>query len=231
MTRCENPLRAFTWLWFFVALSSTQARAEPVAFEKVKPAEIGLSEEALNEVTHLLQRHADQGKISGAVAAVVRHGRLGYMQAVGKRDSDREMTPDTLFRIASMTKAITSAGVMSLVEDGKLSLDDPLSKYLPKFGSPRVLQTVDGDSLATVAADREPTIHDLLTHRSGLTYGWFGPEKLDAEYRRHDVPDFFVPTSETIDQRVARIANVPLKFQPGTAWGIRRIDGCARSRD
>ena len=187
---------------------------------RAEPAEIGLSADALNNITAYLQKEVDDGRIAGAVAAVSRHGRVGYLHAVGNSDpaTKQPMQTDSLFRIASMTKAITSAAVMSLVEDGVVSLDDPLSKFLPAFANRRVLQSVDGDSAETVAAEREITIHDLLTHRSGLTYGWFGPEKLDAAYRTNDIPNLFEPTAETIGARVDRMANVPLKFEPGTAW-------------
>ena len=107
---------------------------------------------------------------------------------------------------------------MRLVEEGTLSLDDPLHKYIPEFANIRVLSTIDGDDASTTPVQRPPTLHDLLTHRSGLTYGWFGPEKLDAIYRQNDIPDLFVPIAETLEDRVRRIAKVPLKFQPGTSW-------------
>jgi putative heme-binding domain-containing protein len=192
--------------------------AQSIPLEQTEPTEIGLSTAGLERLTGMLEEQVESGKITGAVAAVARHGRVGYLQSVGNSDADTEMTTDTLFRIASMTKAITSAGVMSLLEEGELSLDDPLSKHLPEFATPRVLRSIDGDDLSTMPALREPTIHDLLTHRSGLTYGWFGPEKLDAIYREQNIPDLFVPISETLDARVGRIAKVPLKFQPGSAW-------------
>ncbi len=176
------------------------------------PAEIGLSASRLDNITEYLQRQCNEGRVAGAVAAVSRYGRIGYLQAVGKHDlaTNAPMHTDSLFRIASMTKAITSAAVMSLVEDDAISLDDPLSKHLPEFAHLRLL---DGSKLT-----RQPTIHDLLTHRSGLTYGWFGPEELDAIYGRDRINHLFEPTPETIGDRVEKIADVPLKFQPGTAW-------------
>lgn len=212
----KKRLLCFTLLCFasFFGLASAQS----VAFVSARPTEVGLSASGLDEVTRLLQHHVDQGKITGAVAAVARHGRLGYLKAVGQRNSDDAMSANTLFRIASMTKAITSAAVMSLVEDGKLSLDDPLSRHLPEFASPRVLHNIEGQELSTSPAKREATIHDLLTHRSGLTYGWFGPEKLDSIYRHQNIPDLFVPIEETLADRIQRVANVPLKSQPGTSW-------------
>jgi len=171
--------------------------------QTVPPAEIGLSATRLNEITRMLQQACEEKRIAGAVAAVSRHGRVGYLQAVAQRDlqSAVPMTNDTLFRIASMTKAITSAAVMSLVEDGAISLDAPISVYLPEFGD----QHTD-----------EPSIHDLLTHRSGLTYGWFGPAELDALYTNNGINHLFEPTEESLSQRVARIARLPLKFRPRT---------------
>lgn len=197
---------------------SAWTRAQSIPLEQAPPTEIGLSNEGLDRISAMLEQQVAAGKISGAVAAIARHGRIGYLQAVGNSDAETAMAPDQLFRIASMTKAVTSAGVMSLVEDGALSLDDPVSKHLPEFASPRVLSSVEGDSVETIAAQREPTIEDLLTHRSGLTYGWFGPAKLDAIYRQQRASDWFLPTTESLEERVSRIAQVPLKFQPGSNW-------------
>ena len=190
------------------------------ALEMSTPAELGLSETRLNAITEMLEEHVRSNRIAGAVVAIARHGRLGYLKAVGQRDvgAGLPMETSTIFRIASMTKAVTSAGVMMLHADGQLALDDPLSKFLPEFRQIRVLASVDGESIDTVAAEREPTIHDLLTHTSGLTYGCFGPEKLDTIYRDHAIPDLFVPINETLADRVHRIAKVPLKFQPGGNW-------------
>ncbi len=128
------------------------------------PGEIGLSAEKLQRITEYLQHEVDEGRIAGGVAAISRHGSIGYSQAVGYSEltTKRPMQSDSLFRIASMTKVITSAAVMSLVEDGTVSLDDPLSKHLPVLAKLRVLERVDGESTETVAAEREPTIRDLL---------------------------------------------------------------------
>lgn len=182
----------------FTGLQSASAQT-------TRPSEIGLSAEKLSHITEYLQRECDQKRIAGAVAAVSRHGRIGYLQAVGSSDlqSGEPMQIDALFRIASMTKAITSAAVMSLVEDGALSLDDSVSKYLPAF------KRSDGPA---------PSIHDLLTHRSGLTYGWFGPGELDAVYAANNINHLFEPTKQTIADRVNRIAKLPLKFEPSTSW-------------
>ena len=188
----------------------------------IDPATVGLSSDKLAAVTELLECQVEVGNISGAVALVARHGRVAYLQAVGKSDNESgsEMSTDAVFRIASMTKVITSAAILSLVEDGRISLTDPLSKYLPAFGNPRLFALASSaDPKSTNSAQPPcPTIHHLLTHTSGLTYGWFGPEQLDEIYRAQNIPDLFVTIDETIGERVERIAAVPLKFQPGTAW-------------
>ncbi len=207
-------------LFAYIAVSLFTLAAPTGALEVVPPAEIGLSASRLDAITSFLDGEVQAGRISGAVVAIARHGRLGYLQAVGHRNVEAglPMQTDTIFRIASMTKAITSAGVMMLHEDGLLALDDPLSKFLPEFKDPQVLADIEGPDIRLEHANREPTIHDLLTHTSGLTYGWFGPEKLDELYRQQNIPDLFIPIDEPMASRVARIANVPLKFQPGTNW-------------
>lgn len=184
------------------------------------PDKIGLSAEKLRHITSYLQSEVDSGHLVGAVAAVSRHGKVGYIEAVGNREleSTQPMPADALFRIASMTKAVTSAAVMSLVEEQAIALDDPVSKYIPELANLRVIKSVEGEATETVQAKREPTIHDLLTHRSGFTYGWSGPEKLNAAYQTQNIPNLFEPIEETIGDRVKRLANVPLKFQPGSDW-------------
>lgn len=190
------------------------------ALERANPEEIGLSSEKLNNLTVYLQQEVESGRMAGAVGIVVRHGRIGYLESVGYHDleSRKEMENDSLFRIASMTKAITAAAVMSLVDEGRLKLDDPVSKYLPEFESLRVIKDLEGEGLETVAAETPITIHQLMAHVSGVHYGWFGPEKIDTQYRESNLSEVFVPINETMRERVARIAANPLKHQPGTAW-------------
>lgn len=187
------------------------------SLELANPKEIGLSPERLKKISEMLEEQVEQQKISGAVAAIARHGRIGYLQAVGGR-AEAPMQKDAIFRIASMTKAITSAAVMSLVEDGKIELDASISKYLPDFANPRVFVSLENDSPETRPATREATITDLLTHRSGLAYGWFGPEKVDSAYKSRNLPDLFIPIQESLEERIGRASDAPLKFDPGTNW-------------
>ena len=214
-----------SWVFSRIALSVLaiglwMCAIPATALEPAEPAQVGLSAKKLAAITKYAEREVQAGRIPGAVLLIARHGRVGYAQAVGMSDleSAEPMKLDSLFRIASMTKAITSAAVMMLHEDGLLDLADPLSKHLPEFENPRVLIDAQGTSIEMRPARRTPTIHDLLTHTSGLTYGWFGPEKLDALYRERRLPDLFVPIDETIGDRVRRLAEIPLKSEPGSAW-------------
>ncbi len=221
-----SKLRTLFRHWVVVILllgsvsGSLKAEVEQPTTHNLRPDQIGLSSTGLDRITEMLESEVQQGNIAGAVAAISRHGKLGYFTAVGQRDvaANVPMEADTIFRIASMTKAITSAGILLLKEEGQLDLDDPVSKFLPRFASQRVLEHLEADTISTVAASSVPTIRQLLTHTSGLTYGWFGPKGLDAIYRQQTINDFLTPTSDTIAERVNRIAQVPLKFQPGSNW-------------
>ena len=166
----------------FLAATIACVACDAQAQQKVSPAK-------LKAITRMLQQEVDAKRIPGAVAVISHHGKVVYSESVGYHDAEfaQEIKSDAIFRIASMTKAITSVGVMQLVERGKLSLNDPLSKYLPAFADEHVLNSIEGDDVSTMKAERPVTIHDLLTHRSGLTYGWFGPEKLDAIYQENNI--------------------------------------------
>jgi CubicO group peptidase (beta-lactamase class C family) len=125
------------------------------------------------------------------------------------------MADDTIFRIASMTKPVTSVAVLMLAEDGRLKLTDPVSRFLPEFKDMRAL---DPTGSGTVPAAREVTIHDLLTHTSGLSYGFLAGDRLGPLYREAKVCDGLAPAEGTLADNVRRLAGLPLKHQPGTAW-------------
>lgn len=213
-------LRLSVLITLTLLTGSTNVFAQQQDDVQKHPSSSTTSSLRLHRVTDYFQSEVDQRRIAGAVLAVSIDGKVDYIKAIGYRnlESDRPMHADTLFRIASMTKPITSAAMMALIDDGLVKLDDPVSRYLPGFVAPRVLMSIEGESVETVDAKREPTIRDLLTHQSGLTYGWFGPKKLDVIYRKHEIPDLFEPVDESMGDRVTRIQKVPLKFHPGTAW-------------
>lgn len=178
------------------------------------PADVGLSAERLARVDAWMQRLVDDGKLAGLGVTVSRRGRVAYQRCAGFADQARgtTMLPDTILRIYSMTKPLTSAAVMMLYEEGRFQLDDPVSRFLPAFRDMRVFAG-DGE---TVPAERAITVRDLLTHTSGLTYGFINATPVDALYREHGI-DF--QTSELgLADLVERAAALPLLAQPGRRW-------------
>ncbi len=199
----------------FIAVSITAA-----TLPKTRPEEAGLSTERLQRVSVLVKRYIDAGEIAGAVSLVSRRGHLLMLEAQGVMDLEtrKPMSTDAIFRLASMTKPITSIAVMMLHEEGRFLLDDPVSKFLPEFRTPKVAlanapnERHDG-GYRLVPADREITIRDLLTHTAGLASGTAGPtmdavRKLNASRKPEDV----------LSDYIRRLAELPLNFQPGTAW-------------
>jgi CubicO group peptidase (beta-lactamase class C family) len=191
--------------------------------QTVKPEEVGLSSERLQRIdAHLRSQYIDNGKIAGAVTLVARHGKVAHFSALGQADRERgtKMSEDTLFRIYSMTKPITSIAMMMLVEEAKCSLTDPVERYIPEWKDLRVFHHGSWPAFVTDAAVRPMTIRDLLTHMSGLTYGFVFRDAVDAAYRRigisGGVPGEDRPT--TLRDMVEKLAKMPLVFQPGTRW-------------
>jgi CubicO group peptidase (beta-lactamase class C family) len=190
---------------------------EPEAPSPRPPALPVISAGRFDKVTALLQKHVDQRQLAGVVALVLHHGKPVYSAAVGSADigASRPMADDTIFRIASMTKPITTVAVLMLAEEGRFNLTDPVSRFLPELKNLRVL---DPKGTGTVPANREVTIHDLLTHTSGLCYGFLAGDKLGPQYREARVCDGLAPAEGTLQENVHRLAGLPLKHQPGSAW-------------
>jgi CubicO group peptidase (beta-lactamase class C family) len=189
---------------------------------RAEPGEVGLAAGRLADLKPSLQRLVDEGKIPGGVALVARHGKVADVTTFGYRDlaAKTPMTEDTIFAVASMTKPITCVAVMTLVEQGKLGLDDPVAKYIPELKDLRVLGDARDDTetgLATVPAKRPVTIRHLLTHTSGISYGVFASTdaRLKEAYKRAGVVG---PRHRTIADLVERLAEVPLAHQPGEGW-------------
>ncbi len=184
--------------------------AKPVGPPAVAPGRF-------EKVADLLQKQVDRKQIAGAVAVVLHQGKPVFSAALGSADVEagRPMADDTLFRLASMTKPVTSVAVLMLVEDGRCKLTDPVSRYLPEFKDLRVL---DPKGPGTVPAVREVTIHDLLTHTSGLSYGFLAGDRLGPLYREAKVSDGLAPADGTLAENIRRLAGLPLEHQPGAAW-------------
>jgi CubicO group peptidase (beta-lactamase class C family) len=183
-----------------------------------KPEDVGLSSAALGRLSAALQDRVVSGHLPGAVALVARHGKVGWFEAFGKQDpaSGGPMRPDSIFRVYSMTKPIVSVAVMMLWEEGRLLLNDPIEKYLPALGSPKV--AVDGDTTRLVAANRSITVQDLLRHTSGLTYEFRGTTAVHKAYIDAKVARL----KQTNEEHIATLGGLPLLHQPGTKWEYSR---------
>jgi CubicO group peptidase (beta-lactamase class C family) len=183
------------------------------------PEQLGLAPDRLERIAILVQDAVDRNEVAGAVTLVARLGRVGHLAAVGWRDIGRDapMETDTLFRIASMTKAVTSVAVMQLYESGALLLTDPVSTYLPAFAAMEVLTPPeDGGAEFTLEPARRPiTIRHLLTHTSGISYRFLSSAQLAPHYVEAGITDGLSQTDGTIGEMVARLAELPLVHQPG----------------
>ncbi len=208
--------RLYPFLLFLSFLSTLASGTE-----RVRPEEVGLSSERLSRLGEFALTEIEKGRIAGAVSLVARRGHIVYFESVGKADIEegRAMREDSIFRIASMTKPIVSLAVMMLHEEGRFLLDDPISRFIPELGKLRVAVVPEGESvspeaLETVPAAREITIHDLLTHRSGLTYGFLNKGPVGELYRRARL----LETVSTTENLVRKLAELPLVHQPGTTF-------------
>jgi CubicO group peptidase (beta-lactamase class C family) len=196
--------------------------------EEAAPETVGLSSQRLERIETLIGQHVKEKKIAGAVVLVARKGKIAYFKAQGMADLDRPMRKDTIFRIVSMTKPITSTAVMLLYEEGKLLLSDPVSKYIPEFKDPKVLELQPEGSefeYRLVPAKREITIRDLLAHTSGILYlfptNWFHERErkiITQMYMDAGITDGFCRPDETIGEMVRRLARLPLFKHPGEVW-------------
>jgi CubicO group peptidase (beta-lactamase class C family) len=212
------PLLALLLLTLTAATSCgglSTSRAERLGFDgKLLPA-----------IGRVVLDQVDAKRIAGGVVLVACKGEVVYHEAFGLQDVERQapMQPDTMFRIASMTKPITSVAAMILVEEGKLKLDDPVSKFIPEFANPRVLikstpKEGQKPQFGFVPASSEITVRHLLTHTSGLSYRFFEREYLADRYTKDGVSDGLVETDGSALDNARRIAKAPLLFSPGEGW-------------
>lgn len=197
----------------------------PVAFAApaAAPEALGFSPERLGRLDAVIQEHIDRQRLAGAVMFIARDGRTAHLKAYGRQDieSGRPMATDAIFRIASMSKAVTTVAALMLYEEGRFMLNDPVAKYLPAFANSVVAVPPPPGSppemkYATVPAKRPITIRDLMRHTAGLTYG----DGLAVDdYKKADVHYwYFADHDEPIGDAIDRLAKLPLHGQPGEAW-------------
>ena len=236
--RPESSL--LTWLACAVLVGTLAGLSlQAGSLMSAKPEDVGLSAERLGRIHDTVQRHIDAGLLSGAVTLVARQGKIAHLEAHGLMDleSKRAMQKDAVFRLASMSKPVTAVAVMMMVEDGKVRLNDPVSRFIPEFKSAKVAVAKPGargggaapagpggpgrggppPEVDLVSATREITIRDLLTHGSGLMSG--GPGSATAGQAAARAPN------DTLATYIPKLGAVALDFQPGTLWRYSGLAG------
>ena len=197
-------------------LLSVSGAAGADVLERVPPEDVGMSSARLERLDATLQGYVDSGTLHGAVVLVARQGKIAHVEAFGSRDAQAAMRTDSIFRIASQTKALVSVGIMMLQEEGQLLLADPVGKYLPEFLETRVAVPDGAGAYRTVAANRPITIRDLLTHTAGIGYGE-GPAR-DRWEAAGITGWYFADRNEPVAGTMARLAELPFDAQPGERW-------------
>jgi CubicO group peptidase (beta-lactamase class C family) len=215
--RCAcAPLAALLLAFGAPMVRAQQAKdkaAEPAAN---KPESLGFSSERLDVLHKAIQDQVDQKYLAGVVTLLARHGKVVELKAYGKKDvaAGTPMTTDTIFRIFSMTKPVTGVAMMILYEQGKWHPEDPISKYIPEFAHLKVYKGMDADGKMILEDPvHPPTMHELMTHTAGFTYGAFGNTPVDKMYQAQGILQ-----SKSLQDMVDKLANIPLLYQPGTKW-------------
>lgn len=212
-----------TFLTVFLSsslLSSAQTDKGPLS--PAAPASVGVSKERLDRIDAYIKKNVDEGQLSGSVMMIIRDGRIVYHKAFGYSDLDTKtpMRTDHLFRIASMTKPVVSTAVMILMEEGKFGLDDPVSKYIPEFANPRVIESYNAadTSYNTIPARSEITIRHLLSHTSGIGYAQIGSAQAKAIYYKHRINGGIGTPYGTLKDVIPRLGKLPLFNHPGEGY-------------
>lgn len=201
------------------AAGQTPSGQHSAPLHQTAPHTVGLSPDRLARIDAMIEAAIANEHVPGAVALIARHGKIAYVKAFGTADPDgRELRTDSIFRIASQSKAITATAVMMLWEEGHFQLDDPLSKFLPEFANPTVLETYDETThhYTTRPAKHEITIRHLITHNAGIGYGIIdGDPRLKQIYIDAGITDLFTTDPVLLADNVTKIASLPLLFDPG----------------
>jgi CubicO group peptidase (beta-lactamase class C family) len=204
-----------------LGLLSAQPPVKPVLTLST-PESAGMSSERLTRIDKVIKEYIDKKWTNGAVAMIVRNGKIVYYKGFGYDDMEakKSMQRDGIFRIASQTKAITSVAVMILYEEGKFLLDDPISKYIPEFKNPKVLDKFNAldTTYSTIPAKREVSIRDLLTHTSGIDYAQIGSPEANAIYYKNGITAGIGLDSKILADDMKRLGGLPLMHQPGEKW-------------
>ncbi|HVR31038.1 MAG TPA: serine hydrolase domain-containing protein [Thermoanaerobaculia bacterium] len=189
----------------------------PSSLPMAAPADVGMSEEGLAKLSAAMREMVDQGELAGVLTVVARHGKIVHFETVGQQDLDAgiPMSKDTIFRIYSMTKPIAGVALMTLYDEGKFQLDDPVGKYIPELANLKVAKEDGPDGNPVVEDAHHPmTIRELVSHSGGLTYGFFSRSQVDSLYQQANILD----RDSTLKEFVGKLGKIPLRQQPGTQW-------------
>jgi CubicO group peptidase (beta-lactamase class C family) len=195
------------------------------------PADLGFDADRLQRLDAVLHQYVDKGKIPGVQTLVSRRGELVHRDCYGYRDVEGGLPvePDTIYRIYSMTKPLTSVALMMLYEEGQFLLENPVSRWIPELADLQVWTGGTAEAPETRPLDSPLTVHQVLTHTSGLTYGFQYAHPVDAMYRERALGDFFTRPTYTLAESMGLLGEVPLLFEPGTRWNYSMsTDVCGR---
>jgi CubicO group peptidase (beta-lactamase class C family) len=209
--KTRHSMKLITLFLAFILHSNISAQE----FAKTEPEKVGMSSERLEYLTSTFQEYVDNEELSGAVVLVARRGKIAYFKSFGKSDikNNIPMEENSIFRIASQTKAIVSVGIMILQEEGKLIISDPVGKYIPAFNETTVAVPKEDGGYEIVKANRPITIRDLLTHTAGIGYGGGIASELWEKAKIQGW--YFADRDEPIQATVTRMASLPFEAQPG----------------
>lgn len=205
-----------------ISYSQTKSLQNSPQLGEASPSSVGVSEDRLMRIDAMLNQAIAENIIPGAVALVARNGKIIYHKAHGSANNEagRSMKEDDIFRIASMTKAITSTAVMMLWEEGKFQLDNPISWFIPEFKDMLIFEAInEADSSFTGRPAEKPiTIRQLLTHTSGVGYGFIDNDNFRKMYQKAGIIDAFTSEPVIIEDNVKKLARMPLHFEPGNKF-------------
>lgn len=215
-------MKKFALVILFAALVADIAAQKSKAVVVAPAEQAGFSAERLKRIDNAMNEWVKNEWMNGAVALIIRNGKVVYYKAAGYNDvaAKEPLQKEAIFRIASQTKAITSVAIMILFEEGKLALNDPVSKYIPSFKKQGVLDKFNAadTTYTTVAATREVTIKDLLTHTSGIGYAQIGSREANAIYAKHNITAGLAVTDRSLLDAMTELGKLPLMHQPGQKW-------------
>jgi CubicO group peptidase (beta-lactamase class C family) len=207
---------------YLITITASAQSAKPAVLTEVKPEMAGMSSVQLQRIDQLVQDYVSKRWVAGAAVIVARNGKIVYYKGLGYDDIDSKtaLKRDAIFRIASQTKAITSVATMMLYEEGKILLDDPISKYIPEFKNPKVLDQFNekDTTYTTLPAKREISIRDLLTHTSGIGYAQIGSKQANAIYAKAGVVGGIGVEKILLADKIKILGGLPIFHQPGEKW-------------